>query len=110
VLLLKNAAVSTSGAEEQHLDAGGKWYSHIIDPKSGMGIQTDITVTTISRRGLMADPAATAVSVLGCDKGLAFIENNPQLAAFILENSNGRFHATESSTFKNLLKEQNGNN
>jgi thiamine biosynthesis lipoprotein len=110
VLLLKNAAVSTSGGEEQHLDAGGKRYSHIIDPKTGMGLETDITVTTIAKRGLMADPAATAVSVLGCEEGLAFIEKQPELAAFILENSNGQAHALESTSFKSLVKEPHGYN
>jgi thiamine biosynthesis lipoprotein len=110
VLYLQNAAVSTSGNEEQHLDANGKRYSHILDPKTGMALTTDITVTTIARRGLSADPAATAVSVLGCEKGLAFIEKQPELAAFILEKDNGRVRAMESSRFKKLAKESNGDN
>ncbi len=111
VLLLKNAAVSTSGGEEQHLDTGGKRYSHIINPKTGMGLETDLTVTTIARRGLQADPSATAVSVLGCHKGLEFIDKDPQLAAFILEKNGGRVQAIESSRFKILTsKEGYGNN
>jgi thiamine biosynthesis lipoprotein ApbE len=75
-----------------------------------MGLETDITVTTVATRGLMADPAATAVSVLGCDKGIAFIEKQPELAAFILEKTNGEAHAIESTRFRRLVEQENGNN
>jgi len=102
VLVLTNAAVSTSGASEQFLDSGGRHYSHIIDPATGMGLLNDITVTAISRHGLLADGADTAASVLGCEKGMAFIEQNPDLAAFISEKVNGQVHSLESSRFKKL--------
>ena len=102
VMQLTNAAVSTSGASEQNLESNGTRYSHIIDPKTGMGLTDDITVTTISRRGLLADPAATAISVLGCEKGMAFVERNPDLAAFIVEKSGGHVTTLESARFKKL--------
>ena len=41
-LELANAAVSTSGDAEQHLDAGGKRYSHIIDPATATGLTRQI--------------------------------------------------------------------
>ena len=63
VLELTNAAVSTSGSSEQHLDIDGRRYSHIIDPSSGMGLVDDITVTVIARHGLDADGLDTAISV-----------------------------------------------
>ena len=68
---LSNAAVSTSGDAEQHLDTGGRRYSHIIDPATGMGLTTAITVTVIARRGMEADGLATAISVLGPERGRA---------------------------------------
>lgn len=83
-LVLSNAAVSTSGDLEQHLDAGGKRYSHIIDPKTGVGLSSDATVSVIAKRGIDADAAATAVCVLGNERGLAFIERKPNLAALIV--------------------------
>jgi thiamine biosynthesis lipoprotein len=68
---LSNAAVSTSGDAEQHLDAGGRRYSHIIDPATGMGLTTAVSVTVIARRGVEADGLATAISVLGPGRGRA---------------------------------------
>jgi thiamine biosynthesis lipoprotein len=101
-LTLTHAAVSTSGASEQYLEANGIKYSHIIDPKTGVGLTDDITVTVVSRHGIDADAADTAVSVLGCEKGLALIESHPELAAFILEKADGRVHAIESTRFRRL--------
>jgi thiamine biosynthesis lipoprotein len=102
VLLLANAAVSTSGASEQYLESGGKHYSHIIDPATGMGLLNDITVTAISRHGLLADGVDTAVSVLGCEKGMAFVSKHPEVAVFISEKVDGQVHSRESTQFTKL--------
>jgi len=70
-ILLRNAAVSTSGDEEQSRTIGGVRYSHIIDPRTGRGLTSPIAVTVVARRGLDADPIATAVSVMGGERGRA---------------------------------------
>lgn len=69
---LANGAVSTSGAAEQHIGP----YSHILDPRTGMGITDPITVTVVARRGIDADSLATAVSVLGEARGRKLIERH----------------------------------
>ena len=77
VLELTNAAVSTAGASEQHLDVGGRRYSHIVDPATRIGLTDDITVTVVATNGLDADGLDTAISVLGVERGLALIESGP---------------------------------
>jgi thiamine biosynthesis lipoprotein len=84
VLELTNAAVSTSGNSEQHVDIDGRRYSHVIDPSSGMGLVDDITVTVIARHGLDADGLDTAISVLGAARGLALVESRPGVAALVI--------------------------
>jgi thiamine biosynthesis lipoprotein len=84
VLELANAAVSTSGDEEQHLDAGGRRYSHIIDPATSMALASPMAVTIVARRGVDADALATAVSVLGASRGLTFVEARPGVAGRIV--------------------------
>jgi thiamine biosynthesis lipoprotein len=74
ILELSNAAVSTSGDTEQYLDAGGVRYSHIIDPATGMGLTHAPVVTIVARRGIDADALATAVSVLGVERGRVVVE------------------------------------
>jgi thiamine biosynthesis lipoprotein len=82
-MLLANAAVSTSGSSEQNFAANGVRYSHILDPKTGLGLTSDLTTTVVARRGIDADGMATALNVLGPERGLAFIEKQPRVAAVI---------------------------
>lgn len=99
VLELTNAAVSTSGNSEQHVDIDGRRYSHIIDPSSGMGLVDDITVTVIARHGLDSDGLDTAVSVLGAARGLALIESRPDVAALIIQRTRAGTTVLQSSRF-----------
>jgi thiamine biosynthesis lipoprotein len=99
VLELRNAAVSTSGDSEQGLDAGGKRYSHIVDPVTRTGLTSGITVTIVAPNGMMADGIATAVSVLGADRGIEFVERKQGVAARIVVNEGGVSRRIESTRF-----------
>jgi FAD:protein FMN transferase len=103
VLELTNAAISTSGSTEQHLDVDGRRYSHIVDPSSKMGLVNDITVTVIARSGLDADGLDTAASVVGTDRGLALIESRPGAAALIVERGSTGTTVTMSARFRKLV-------
>ncbi|HXR78450.1 MAG TPA: FAD:protein FMN transferase [Bryobacteraceae bacterium] len=102
VLHLSNAAVSTSGDTEQHLDAGGKRYSHIVDPKTDVGLTKGITVTIVARHGIEADGLATAVSVIGATRGMQFIDSKPGVAALIVKPGANGPEVLESSRFHSL--------
>jgi thiamine biosynthesis lipoprotein len=105
IVELTNAAVSTSGSSEQHLDVDGRRYSHIIDPASGMGLMEDVTVTVIARHGMDADGLDTAISVLGAERGLALVDTRPDAAALLIKRTSistvalasSRFHAVAGS-------------
>jgi thiamine biosynthesis lipoprotein len=105
VLELSHGAVSTAGSSEQHLDAGGRRYSHIIDPASDMGLVDDITVTVIARHGIDADGLDTAVSVIGAERGLALIEARPETAALITQRAGTATTFRQSSRFRMLAAE-----
>jgi thiamine biosynthesis lipoprotein len=102
ILQLNNAAVSTSGDTEQHLDAGGKRYSHVIDPKTGVGLTKSITVTIVAPHGIEADGLATAVSVLGASRGLKFVDSKPGVAALIVKHGEHGPEVVESSRFHSV--------
>lgn len=99
VLELSHRAISTSGDTEQYLDIDGQRYSHIVDPRTGLGLTTRTTVTVIAHCGIDADGLATAVSVLGSTRGLAFVESRPGLAALILTRAGGHTQQIESRRF-----------
>jgi thiamine biosynthesis lipoprotein len=62
---LTNAAVATSGGSEQFFEVKGVRYSHVIDPRTGLGVTGRHIVTVIADNAALADAAATALSVLG---------------------------------------------
>ena len=99
VLWLANGAISTSGSSEQHLDAHGIRYSHILNPSTGTGLVNDITVTVVAQRGIEADGMATAVSVLGLQRGSEFVRRRANLSALIVTQNAGHPHIWQSNNF-----------
>lgn len=64
-LLLRNASLCTSGDVFQHVEIGGVRYSHIVDPRTGLGLTDHGLVTVIGRDGMTTDALSTAISVAG---------------------------------------------
>jgi thiamine biosynthesis lipoprotein len=87
VLHLADTAVATSGGYRRFAQIQGKKYSHIIDRKTGAGAEGLSSVTIIANNAIDADALATAVSVMGAEKGLAFIEEIPQTEAILITSA-----------------------
>lgn len=94
--LLSNASVAASGDMWQHVEIGGVRYSHIVDPRTGIGLAGHSNVTVIAADGATADALATAVSVLGPERGLALIEATPGAVAMILRDPQGKLEVHRS--------------
>lgn len=77
VLMLSNSAIATSGDLSQFIELDGVRYSHIVDPRTGMGLTNRLEVTVIARTGHEADALASSVSVLGPAQGLALLTEFP---------------------------------
>ena len=89
-LLLRDAAVSTSGDAEQHVEIGGVRYSHIVNPKTGVALTGRSSVTVVARNCTTSDGLATAVSVIGPERGLELIKDTPGAGAlFVKETPEG---------------------
>jgi len=83
-LKLANVAVATSGDYQQFVLIEGKRHSHIIDRKTGTSAEGLSSVTIIADNATDADALATAVSVMGAQKGLALIEKLPSTEAILI--------------------------
>lgn len=79
-LVLTNKAVSTSGDTEQFVEIGGVRYSHIVDPRTGLGMTTRAAVTVIAPDGATADALATAICVAGAQPGFDLVRARPNVA------------------------------
>jgi FAD:protein FMN transferase len=73
-LVLANSAISTSGDAEQYVEIDGKRYSHIVDPRTGLGLVGRMSATVVAPNGITSDSLTKVIAVLGPKKGLEIIE------------------------------------
>jgi len=86
-LKVTDAAVTTSGDYQQFAIIDGKRCSHILDAKTGRSADALASVTIIAEDATTADALATAVSVLGPQKGLELIEKLPRTEAILISHA-----------------------
>jgi len=60
---LTNSALATSGPSAQFVEIDGVRYSHVVDPRTGMGLTNRVTAYVIAPDGATADALATALTV-----------------------------------------------
>ncbi|MCE5303746.1 MAG: FAD:protein FMN transferase [Planctomycetaceae bacterium] len=89
-LQLSNIAMSTSGDLWQHTMIRGVRYSHLIDPRTGMALTDQCSVTVLGPDGLSTDGLSSAVAILGPEKGLKLIDDTPGTAALFTQMVDGR--------------------
>jgi thiamine biosynthesis lipoprotein len=71
---VSNTALATSGDYEKFFLYQGKRYHHIFNPKDGFPTDGCQSVTIFSKDGMTADALATAVFVLGPEKGYSLCQ------------------------------------
>lgn len=104
-VLLNDQALATSGYYENYFEFNGRRYMHILDPHTGEPVSFSIaSVSIIAPTAAMADASATAVTVLGADDGLTWVESQPKLEVlFILLKEDGSFQEMASSGFSRYV-------
>lgn len=102
-LQIAHAAVATSGDAYRYVEVDGRRYSHIVNPKTGIGLTRPIAVTAIAPDGMTADALASIVSVLGPDRGIAFTNETDGAAVIIVtRDEQGHLHTHESQRVSDL--------
>ncbi|MCF3974837.1 FAD:protein FMN transferase [Paracoccus salsus] len=93
ILALQDAAVATSGDYRHWVELRGRRLSHIMDPRRGAPlIASPASVTVVARTCAEADAWATALMVLGPERGAALARKHGLDALFLLrdEDRNAR--------------------
>jgi thiamine biosynthesis lipoprotein len=98
-VLIHNVGLATSGDVFQHLEIDGKRYSHIVDPRTGIGLTDHSLVTVIAKDCTTADSLATAVSVLGPEKGVELINKTSGAAVHLVRKTRDKIEMSESRRF-----------
>ena len=98
-LLLKNAAITTSGDTYRHLDYRGRRYSHIMNPRSGLGLQQFRRATVLAPDGWRADALTKVFSVAGLRKSRRLLRRFPGVRVWLVEKKTGQLRRWQSTGF-----------
>jgi len=69
VVVAANVGLSTSADAEQFIALDGLRYSHILDPRTGLGLTSPMGVTVVAPNATLSDSLATACSILTIEEG-----------------------------------------
>jgi len=97
--------IVTSGNYERYVRIGGKRYSHIMDPRTGMPVDNGIaSVTVMGGNAANADALATALMVLGLKRSERLINSLSNYDALIIIGTRGSFKAYASKGMAKKLR------
>ncbi len=106
IINVSGLGMATSGDYRNYYEENGIRYSHIINAKTGRPItHTTASVTVLAESAMLADAWATALMVIGHERGLALSEKLDLAVMFISRNKDdteNRFTSHESSRYTAL--------
>jgi thiamine biosynthesis lipoprotein len=95
-LNVRDQAVVTSGNYQRFFEYQGTKYAHILDPSTGYPVpyeRSARSVSVIARDTARADAYATALAVMGPERGIKFAATVPSLDAVMIDAA-GTVHIT----------------
>lgn len=96
--------VTTSGDLFQFVEIDGKRYSHIINPKTGLGTTNQIQATVISTNGMTADALSSILTLMNPENGILLINQIDDTEAIIFMNEGGKIKEWYSDGANEYLK------
>lgn len=110
ILKLKNKAVATSGDYEKFFTLKGKKFCHIINPQTGYPVDSAIIqVTVVAETCIDADALATALMVMGKEKGIELIEKLANTEVVIIEEKEGKLDISYTKGLEEIIEINKGN-
>lgn len=104
---LHEGSLATSGDYRNMYVHEGRRISHTIDPTTGYPIQHDLAaVSVIHPSCARADAYATALLVLGPEKGLALAEEKELAALFLIRNEGGEIQRKLTPQFEAYMAQR----
>jgi FAD:protein FMN transferase len=98
-LRLDDQSLATSGDYRNYFEVDGQRYSHTIDPATGRPVTHSLTsVSVLAKDCLTADALATAIEVLGPERGMKLAEQQNVAIYQILRSGSG-FDVQASPSF-----------
>jgi len=96
--------LTTSGDMYQFALIDGQRYSHIINPKTGLGSTDQIQATVLSSNGMYADAFASALTLMNPEDAIALIEQIGETEALIFQIIDDELQEWMTTGMEALLK------
>lgn len=106
VLALTDKSVSTAGNYQRYVTIQEKRYSHIVDPRTGWTADNVPSVTVIGPDSVTTDILDTALSVMGVEEGMKYVDSHKGIEAmFVTFDKNNDPVITQSKGFAGYIAE-----
>lgn len=103
VVELKRGSISTSGDYQRTFSAKGRWFHHILDPRTGRPARGFMSVTVVTdKSALYADALSTGMAVMGREKALRLANRLPGTGVLFVD---GRGRVWISNELQPRLRE-----
>ena len=97
IVQIDEQGIATSGDYRNYFEQQGQRFSHTIDPASGRPVTHSLaSVTVLGKSVMRADALATALLVLGAERGYRLAEQHGVAALFIMKHGKGFSEKTTS--------------
>lgn len=83
-LMIRNRAVATSGNYRRGVEINGRWYSHIVDPRTALPVDHVISATVVAPQAVDAGALATALCVLTPEESLRLAASLPDVEYLLI--------------------------
>jgi len=104
IIHISDISLATSGSYRKFVEKNGIKYSHTINPITGMPTTHNLlSVTILHNSCTFADALATAIMVMGLEKGKRFITENDIMAYLIYSDEKGNLKTWSSKKLNEKL-------
>jgi FAD:protein FMN transferase len=89
VVEFNNAGLATSGGSKRGFEINGRWFSHVIDPRTGWPVEHVLSASVLAPDAATADVVATLASVLPATEMLALEASGdlgPEIGVCVVEH------------------------
>ena len=84
---LCNQGMATSGLARRGFRIDGRWFSHVIDPRTGWPVNHVTSASVVASDAATADALATVLSVLPAEEGFAWLAmHHPSASACVIDS------------------------
>ena len=89
-LSIRNRAIATSGNYRRGVEINGRWYSHIVDPRTALPADHVISATVVAPQAADAGALATAFCVLTPEESLRLAASLPEVECLLITKNGER--------------------